>query len=156
MGRDGCSTGDLLAPHPFKPGRIDDQIILLTGEVQINPLSLETLLCESSIIDAAVIFGRSRIRPGVLLELLETIDASAIEAVRDLVWPSVERMNASAPPHCRISRHMIIFVKPDKPLVRNPKGYPKRPAALLQYQDEIDICYTGSYDPLLIREFAFA
>ncbi|KAG6918200.1 hypothetical protein DXG01_015989 [Tephrocybe rancida] len=93
-GQDAFSTGDLLAPHPSKTGhwkiigRLDDQIMLLTGEV-INPVSFENMLNESPHITAAVIFGRSRVCMGVLLELAEAVDVRdthAAQAARHLVW----------------------------------------------------------------------
>ncbi|KAG5723111.1 hypothetical protein E4T56_gene213 [Termitomyces sp. T112] len=162
MGQDACATGDLLAPHPTKPdywkviGRLDDQIMLLTGEV-INPIHFENMLCESPYINAAVIFGRSRVCLGVLLELSVTIDtcnAQAVQMARNLIWPTIELMNASAPPKCHIAYEMMIFVHADKPLLYNSKGYPKRPATLLQYQHEIDVCYKEFHDPLLVHDVA--
>lgn len=49
---------------------------------------------------------------------------------------------------------MIIFVGADKPLQYSPKGYPKRLNTLLQYQQEIECCYRGSSDPLLVNDIA--
>ncbi|KAG5736033.1 hypothetical protein E4T56_gene18340 [Termitomyces sp. T112] len=164
MGQEGCITGDLLAHHPTKPdywkvvGRLDDQIMLITGEV-INPVHFENILCESPDINAAIIFGRSRVCLGVLLELSVTIDSSdhqAVEVARNLVWPTIKSINDSVPLKCCIGHEMIIFVQADKPLVYNPKGYPKRPVTLLQYQHEIDSCYEGFQDPLLVKEVVTA
>ncbi|KAF8067696.1 hypothetical protein FPV67DRAFT_1415766 [Lyophyllum atratum] len=143
------ATGDVLVPHPTKRdhwrvlGRIDDQIMLCTGEVVRLYIQYVT---------AAVIFGRSRVCLGVLIELnkpLEVTDASAVETARNLVWPSIQLLNSASPPYCRISREMIIFVQIGKPLAYNPKGSPKRPAILLQYQHEIDNCYKDTEDLLL-------
>jgi len=114
----------------------------------------ENALCANQHVNAAVIFGRSRVRLGVLVELnepLEVDDTSAVEAARNLVWLSVQHLNASWPSYCHISREMIIFVQAGKPLAYNSKGSPKRPAALLQYQHEIDLCYKGTTDPLLMN-----
>ncbi|KDR72498.1 hypothetical protein GALMADRAFT_158718 [Galerina marginata CBS 339.88] len=156
MGEDACTTGDVLVPHPTKPnhwkvlGRIDDQIMLCTGEV-VNPVQLENLVCASQFVNAAVIFGRSRTHLGVLVELAEPIDTDArvVEKAKNLIWPGIQALNSSSPPHCHISREMIIFVKAEKPLPYNPKGSPKRASVLLQYQQEIDSCYEGAADLLL-------
>ncbi|EEB90835.1 hypothetical protein MPER_10908 [Moniliophthora perniciosa FA553] len=155
-GRDAFATGDLLVPHPTKKdywkvlGRMDDQIMLASGEVpyfreyhQFKP-ACSVIATVWSRKNPFRSFGGTHNTPSVLTH-------TAIEAARDLIWPSVQLVNSILPAHCSIARNMIIFVSHDKPLVYNPKGAPKRAKAFLQYQDEIDGLYKGVVDPFLER-----
>ncbi|ESK85205.1 acetyl-CoA synthetase-like protein [Moniliophthora roreri MCA 2997] len=158
-GKDAFATGDLLVPHPVKKdywkvlGRMDDQIMLASGEV-VNPVRPENIINSNQHVRSSLLFGRAKTHLGLLVELNNTPPAltpTAIEAARDLIWPSVQLVNSILPTYCSITRNMVIFVSHDKPLVYNPKGAPKRAKAFLQYQDEIDALYKGVVDPFLER-----
>ncbi|KAK7037592.1 hypothetical protein VNI00_011084 [Paramarasmius palmivorus] len=158
-GQSVFATEDLLIPHPTRKdywkvlGRMDDQVMLSSGEV-VNPVRYENLINSNPYVHSSLIFGRAKTHLGLLVELNDAtrfIGPTAVEDVKNLIWPTLQRVNSISPSFCHISRNMIIFVTKDKPLVYNPKGSPKRANAFLQYQDEIDSLYMGTMDPFLER-----
>lgn len=50
----------------------------------------------------------------------------------------MEEANADAPAFSRIFKEMIIVTRPDKPMLRSPKGTLMRKATLNIYEQEID------------------
>ncbi|KAI0681684.1 male sterility protein-domain-containing protein [Cerioporus squamosus] len=143
------ATSDLLEQHPTKPhlfrvfGRVDDQLMLSTGE-KTNPAPLEAILLEDPNVYACLMFGRGRFQNGVLIQPEEGFDPSdeaALEAYRNKIWPSIEKMNAYAPSHSRIFKEMIMVTKPEKPLEYTAKGTPRRQVCIASYSEEIDALY---------------
>ncbi|OSC97571.1 acetyl-CoA synthetase-like protein [Trametes coccinea BRFM310] len=157
--RDGkpvFAVGDLLERHPTDPkrwkvfGRKDDQIMLSTGE-NVNPLPIEGMLVHDPRIASALMFGRSRIEPGVLIEPANGIhinpeDKQQLEEYIDSIWPTVEKVNARFPAYANIKRNMIVVTSPKKPLEYTPKGTPRRGVCLKLYGDEIEDLYTRVTD----------
>ncbi|KAF9261013.1 acetyl-CoA synthetase-like protein [Marasmius fiardii PR-910] len=141
-GVDGYATGDLLVPHPTKPGywkvhgRTDDQIVHTSGE-KTNPAPLESFLRQDPLIRGAILFGKDRPQVGCILELADPQAYLGNEKVWDGVWPTIEKMNASVPPHSRLSKEMIIFADPKRPFKYTAKGTARRQAILQDYKDEI-------------------
>ncbi|KAJ8073162.1 hypothetical protein PM082_020031 [Marasmius tenuissimus] len=150
-------TGDLMVPHPTRRdwwkviGRLDDQIMLSSGEV-VHPVRLENIIASNPYIKSAQLFGQARPRLGVLVDLQDLpqnfLDGP-IEAVREIIWPTVQLMNDRYPFFCSISREMILVISSTKPMVYTPKGSPKRAQNLQLYRDEIDKLYEGCGDSLL-------
>ncbi|KAJ3557213.1 hypothetical protein NM688_g1592 [Phlebia brevispora] len=150
-GMEAYATNDLLVPHPNRPdlwvvdGRVDDQIMLSTGE-KTNPGPLERILAQDPHIQSAVIFGRSRTQNGVIIEPRKAYwfdigdDVQRDEFVR-AIWPAVERMNMYAPQHSRLFKEMIIFSSPSKPFMYTGKGTARRQAIIALYQPEIEALY---------------
>ncbi|KAI0743085.1 acetyl-CoA synthetase-like protein [Daedaleopsis nitida] len=148
-GRPAYATSDLLQQHPTKPhlfcvyGRADDQLMLSTGE-KTNPAPLEAILVQDPHVAACLMFGRGRFQNGVLIQPKEPFDPSdeaQLEAYRNKIWPSIEKMNAYAPAHSRIFKEMIMVTKLSKPLEYTAKGTPRRQVCLKAYTDEIDALY---------------
>ncbi|KAF9468263.1 acetyl-CoA synthetase-like protein [Collybia nuda] len=150
-GQNAYATSDILIPHPVHPGRwkvlgrMDDQIMLNTGE-KINPGPLEEILCQHPYISSAVMFGQGRFHSGVLIDVKKQYsfnpsDTKKLQAFRNDIWPQVEKVNAEAPSHSRIFKEMIIVADPSKPFVYTPKGAPKRKVILEDYSTEIDRAY---------------
>ncbi|KAJ3558403.1 hypothetical protein NM688_g950 [Phlebia brevispora] len=150
-GIDAFSTKDLFVPHESTPGlwrmhgRADDQIMLSTGE-KTNPGPLEAIVSQDPHVQAAVMFGRGRLQNGILIEpkktyQFDTCDAAALEAFKDMIWPTIERMNSFAPQHSRIFREMIIVSTTCKPFSYTAKGTARRQAVIREYEEEIDALY---------------
>ncbi|RPD79489.1 acetyl-CoA synthetase-like protein [Lentinus tigrinus ALCF2SS1-7] len=148
---DAYATNDLLEPHPNKPGlwkvygRKDDQIILSNGE-KTNPLPLEHIINNDSLVRSSVVFGNGKFQNGVLIDPqvgshVDPHDRNSIEAYRNQIWPSIERANEFAPQHSRIFKEMILVASPEKPFAYNMKGYPRRIAIQTLYSQEIEALY---------------
>ncbi|KDQ56520.1 hypothetical protein JAAARDRAFT_294258 [Jaapia argillacea MUCL 33604] len=146
------ATNDLVAPHPTKPGlwkifgRADDQIMLSTGE-KTNPGPLETILCLDPHVQSAVMFGRGRFQNGIIIDpkkefAFASNDEFELVKFRNLIWPTVERMNTFAPQHSRIFKEMILVASSSKPFTYTAKGTARRQAVLTSYDAEIDALYT--------------
>ncbi|KAE9385220.1 hypothetical protein BT96DRAFT_1026658 [Gymnopus androsaceus JB14] len=147
----GYSTSDLFEPHPTIPnlwkivGRIDDVIIHSSGEKTV-PAPMEAIITANPIVSGAIIFGRQRDQPGILLEPLpayqvDVNDSAQVSKFRNLIWPTIEEANKVAPAFSRIFKEMILVVDPEKPLPRVGKGTVARKAALTLYSSEIDKLY---------------
>ncbi|KAA1470564.1 acetyl-CoA synthetase-like protein [Dentipellis sp. KUC8613] len=151
------ATSDLLEAHPTIPGlwkvlgRTDDQIMHSTGE-KTNPGPLEEILKQDPHVRGCLMFGRGQFQAGVLVEPTEghEIDTSDLvqqAAFRNLIWPTVEKMNAYAPQHSRvfkeliIASQMILIASRDKPFVYTAKGTARRQALLSAYDEEIKALY---------------
>ncbi|THH03024.1 hypothetical protein EW145_g6597 [Phellinidium pouzarii] len=152
-GREAYATSDLLSPHPTKKGywkvigRTDDQIMHSTGE-KTNPGPLEAMLCRDSLVHGAIMFGRSRFHCGVLVQpkipfSFDPVDTKKVIEFRNLIWPTIENINAYAPTHSRIFKEMILITSPSKPLLYTPKGTIRRRPILDQYTAEIDAIYAA-------------
>ncbi|KAI0669497.1 acetyl-CoA synthetase-like protein [Trametes maxima] len=155
-GKPVFAVGDLLERHPTDAGRWkvfgrkDDQIMLSTAE-NINPVPIEGILAHDPHIASAILFGRHRIEPGVLIEPAAGVsvppgDAQKLEEFRDLIWPTIDKANARSPQYAHIKRNMIIVTSPDKPLEHTPKGTPRRGVCLKLYTSEIDELYATQKD----------
>ncbi|TCD63425.1 putative NRPS-like protein biosynthetic cluster [Steccherinum ochraceum] len=150
-GHDAYATSDLFIRHHKRPGfwklfgRKDDQIMLSTGE-KTNPGPLESILNTDLRIRDSIMFGRGRFQNGVLIEprpefAFDPKDTSKLEEFKDAVWPTFERMNEYAPKHSRVFKEMILVASPAKPLKYTPKGTPRRPVILSDYDTEINALY---------------
>ncbi|TBU23410.1 acetyl-CoA synthetase-like protein [Dichomitus squalens] len=149
--QDAYATSDLAVPHPTQPGlwkivgRADEQIILSNGE-KTNPVPLEKMINEDPFVKSSVMFGRGKFQNGVLIEPTEDFqidptDAKQLEAYRNKIWPTIERVNEFAPQHSRIFKEMILVTHPSKPFEHNAKGLPRRGVILKEYADEIEALY---------------
>ncbi|CAL1709823.1 unnamed protein product [Somion occarium] len=150
-GRPAYATSDLFMLHATKPGywkifaRTDEQIMLSTGE-KTNPVPLEKILLEDPHIKGAIMFGRGRPHSGVLIEpkdeyIFDPHDHTKLARFRNIIWPTVERMNAYAPQHSRLFKEMIVVTSPSKPFLYSAKGSTRRGVIVNDYEAEINACY---------------
>ncbi|KAH9935954.1 acetyl-CoA synthetase-like protein [Epithele typhae] len=148
-GEPAYATSDLWEEHPSDPrlakilGRVDDQIILSTGE-KTNPVPMETIMNQDPAIQLSVIFGRGRVQNGVIVQPTKPFDPAddaTLETFRNTIWPSVERANTFAPSHSRLFKEMIIMARPDKPFQLTAKGTPRRQVCIDEYAEEIEQAY---------------
>ncbi|KAK0199436.1 NRPS-like enzyme [Desarmillaria ectypa] len=135
-------TEDLVQLHPLNGGlfrvygRADDQITHSTGE-KTNPVPIEAVLIADKGIAAAVMFGRSKFQPGVLIqptpdEAFDPSDATRLAEYRTNIWGSINKANEQAPQHSRIYKEPFEFTA---------KGTPRRTAVLKAYEEEIEALY---------------
>ncbi|KAF5389352.1 hypothetical protein D9757_004361 [Collybiopsis confluens] len=147
----GYATSDLFSPHPTNPslwnitGRTDDVIIHSSGEKTV-PLPMEHVIISSPLIQGAVMFGRQRDQPGILIELIPDLqidvsDEAQVAEFRNKIWPVIEQANQIAPAFSRVYKEMILFTTRGKPLPRAAKGTVMRKASYKEYEKEIDELY---------------
>ncbi|KAL0569048.1 hypothetical protein V5O48_012925, partial [Marasmius crinis-equi] len=133
------ATSDLFIPHPTKPGywrihgRADDQIVHNTGEKDPH-------------VAAAVMFGYGQFNAGVLVEpkpafRFDPADEMKLAEFRNILWPTIERMNEFAPQHSRLFKEMILVASPAKPFTYTAKNTARRQAILNDYAEEISKIY---------------
>ncbi|SJL02272.1 uncharacterized protein ARMOST_05598 [Armillaria ostoyae] len=143
-GADGFATSDLFSPHLTKPGywkiigRIDDQIMHNTGE-KTNPGPLESMLNRDPHVLGAIMFGRGKYQVGVLVEpgpqfSFDPVDESKLAEFKNLIWPTVKKINQFAPQHSHDYRDEAgstfgLYSKEDSEVTLN------------NYSAEIDILY---------------
>ena len=143
-------TKDLYSKHPTKShhwlyeGRADDIIIFSNGE-KLNPLSSEQSIEAHPEIQSAIVIGTGRFQAGLLLDPVEeTLDEDEQSQLLERVWPLVEEANSNTVAHGRINRNLIIFAKPEKPLLRTAKGSVRKKLSLELYSEEIDKLYDAA------------
>jgi thioester reductase-like protein len=118
-------TKDLFRPHTTKPGlwrfhgRADDIIVLSNGE-KFNPVPSETQISSHPLLDGALIIGNGHPQASLILEPKD--DPSDPDALIEEIWETVEKANAEAPGHGRITRKMILVGSKDTAFDRSPKG----------------------------------
>ncbi|KAJ6507578.1 acetyl-CoA synthetase-like protein [Mycena vulgaris] len=160
MDKPALSTGDLMERHPSDPsrwrvyGRVDEQLMLSTGE-NVNPLPMvhtEAIISQDPHIAVAVIFGRQRPHPGLLILPVPQLsfdprDENRLANFKDLIWPTVERANIQAPIYAHIKKDMIL-VAGTSPIEYTSKGSVRRASTLHAYASEISEAYrAGSVAP---------
>ena len=123
-------------------GRLDDVIVFSNGE-KTNPVSMEATISSSLNVQGVLIVGQARFQPAALIELLADPPKTLEERNRVIedVWPVIEKANVDCPAHAKVDKHHILFVTPNKPMVRAGKGTVIRRATIALYEDEIDQLY---------------
>ncbi|PBK75297.1 NRPS-like enzyme [Armillaria solidipes] len=149
-------TKDLVQLHPsnrklFKIcGRADDQITHSTGE-KTNPGPMEAGLAADKRVAAALMFGRSKFQPGILIlpapeETFDPSDTIRLVEYRTKIWDTIMKVNEQAPQQSRIYKEMILVAKPSKPFEFTAKGTVRRKAVLKAYDQEIEDLYRAVDD----------
>jgi len=150
----GYSSNDVVLKHPTIPGaikvigRIDDQIMLSTGE-KTNPIPLEGILVTDPHIQSVITFGRGRPYGGILIQpkpafVFDGRDAAKLKEFREMIAPTIQKMNDFAPTHSRVFPEMILVTSPDRPFVLTQKGTPQRSDALQKYEADINAAYEAA------------
>lgn len=142
------ATKDLFAKHPFKSnlwryvGRMDDMIILSHGE-DLYANGMEAEIEKHPDIKAAFIGGDRRPRPFLIVELFNGTVSGQSEKDEwlDRIWPTVEKTNERCSEYVKLSRNLIAFTDPTKPLVQTAKGTISRRQSLELYAKEIEELY---------------
>jgi hypothetical protein len=144
------ATKDLFSAHPHKPhlwryrGRTDDMVNTAHGQL-IDPTMQENIVGADPRVACALLLGTNRKATAWLIEPRVHAEGVAEEAsLKELLWDSMQRANELAPDYARVRKDMILFTKPDKPMLRASKGTVQRNATLEAYKKEIDQLYGES------------
>ncbi|KAF9025156.1 NRPS-like enzyme [Hymenopellis radicata] len=140
-------TKDLVIRHPVNPvywkiyGRADDQIMHSTGE-KTNPAPIEIILQGDKHIASAIMFGRAKFQPGVLIlprpeYAFDPTDSVKLAEFRNKIWSAL---------CCSIRLLMILVANPSKPFEYTSKGSLRRGAIVDRYHDEIEGIYNAVDD----------
>ena len=142
-------TKDLFEPHPTIPkawkyiARSDDTIVLVNGE-KFNPVQFEGNVRSDRSVAEAVVFGAGRPYLGLLVVPAAGLAHATAEEVRELVWPGVQRSQASAEGYARISKEMVCVLPAHCPCPRTDKGSVIRQAFYKTFADEIEAAYDAA------------
>ncbi|KIY43206.1 acetyl-CoA synthetase-like protein [Fistulina hepatica ATCC 64428] len=153
-GHEAYATEDVVEPHPTREGlwrvvgRLDDQIMLSTGEKVRSILTTESILRGHPMVKDSIMFGRGHFQNGILVApdneyKFDPQDTEKLHAFREAIWPIVEKMNAYAPSHSRLAKEMILVEDPKRPFQFNPKGAPRRSVVLAEYDTDIEALYAA-------------
>jgi thioester reductase-like protein len=143
------STGDLYSKHPTKQGywrsccRCDDIIAFSNGE-KLNPVTIEGVVSAHPAIEHALVNGHGRFQASLLLKSKMPLSDYDKDTLLDDVWLTVQRANQDCPTHGRVTKHLIMFAVPEKPMVKTAKNTVKRKETLELYQDEFDALYAAA------------
>ncbi|KAK0218357.1 NRPS-like enzyme [Armillaria nabsnona] len=143
----------------------DDQIMHSTGT---NPGPIEAGLAADNRVAAALMFGRSKFQPGILIlpapeEAFDPSDTTRLLEYRTKIWlvivfvplgtaefevtrDTIMKVNEQAPQLSRIYKEMILIAKPPKPFEFTAKGTLRRKAILKAYDQEIEDLYKAVDD----------
>ena len=144
------STQDLFRRHPepqksdhwVSSGRNDDVVVLLNGE-KFAPSLMEQEIQGHSIVRTALVYGEARVQAALLIEVVEGCKDEPTDALLEQIWPTIERANSDCAAHGRLSKSLVLFTDPMKPMCRTPKGSVIRQATFKLYTDEIDALYAA-------------
>ncbi|KAF8576894.1 acetyl-CoA synthetase-like protein [Ramaria rubella] len=147
------ATNDIIERHPTNSklfriqGRKDDQIMLGTGE-KTNPGPLENIIVKNPHVKNAIMFGRSRLSNGILIEPTSYEEAGrlGLENFRNLIWSSIKAANDYAPAHSRIFKETILVASALKPFSYTAKQSVRRGAIIKEYASEIEAMYQAIQD----------
>ena len=135
-------------PDPAKPflyrykGRKDDVIVLSNGE-KVSPALMEAALNSSPLVRGAMLVGRGRFQPAVLLDLAVE-PPRTVKARHQLVnqlLPFVAEANAHAPAHGQLDPYHIMFADPQRPVQYLGQGKIQRLQTYALYEDDIERLY---------------
>ncbi|KAE9369012.1 acetyl-CoA synthetase-like protein [Stipitochalara longipes BDJ] len=142
-------TRDLFIQHPVKPdywryqGRVDDLIILSHGE-DLDPIPLEAIVRQNRLVSGAVIGGEGRSRPFLLCELKESeLHSKKTQSqIIQEISREISEANTKCSEYVQLTKDLVLFTAPPKPLRRTLKGSIDRRGSLEDYKSEIDRLYS--------------
>ncbi|KAL5360888.1 hypothetical protein BJX96DRAFT_184864 [Aspergillus floccosus] len=140
------ATKDLFERHPTTPNawryyaRLDDTLVLENGE-KANPLVIEGVARNHSIIGEAIAFGANRPRLGLFLIRAEGCTSMSDEQVIETVYPAIEKCNGESPGYAYISKDMIRVLPSDTKYRKTDKGTVIRSAFYRDFQEHVNQVY---------------
>lgn len=142
------SMKDLYSKHPSKEGlwryrgRADDIIVFSNGE-KMNPLTAEARINNHEMIDSALVLGHGRFQSALLIEPANnSLTQHERRELLHIIWDTVEQANQIIEAHGRISKSLVMFTLPEKPMLRAGKGTIQRKLTLDAYAKEIEELYS--------------
>ncbi|MCJ1441816.1 MAG: hypothetical protein MMC23_002308 [Stictis urceolatum] len=142
-------TKDLYEQHPDKPGlfkyygRRDDIVVFANG-LKINPVPLEEHVEGHPLVKGALMVGKGRTQPTLLIEPREFPDASGRADFLTKLWPRVKESNSFVSAQAPVARDKMVCASSDKPFPRTGKGNIIRKKTEEAFKDEIDSLYSTS------------
>ena len=135
------STRDLYSPHPSLPklwksrGRVDE-IIAFSSAEKFNPIDMERTVCAHPAVKGAVVAGQGRFQASLLVEpVMHAAVGEAEQSLREEIWATIEEANRSCVTQGRVEKHLIMFTRPSKPMLRTGKGTIRKRPTISQYDD---------------------
>ncbi|KAK3300367.1 putative NRPS-like enzyme [Chaetomium fimeti] len=146
-------------PDPAKPflyrykGRKDDVIVLSNGE-KVSPALMEATLNSSPLVKGAMVVGRGRFQPAVLLDLTAEPPRTAKgrHELIDQLLPFIAEANAHAPAHGQLDRYHVLFADPQRPVQYLGQGKMQRLRTYALYEADIDKLYRSVEEPEELAE----
>ncbi|KAF5554647.1 male sterility [Fusarium mexicanum] len=139
-------TKDLFTKHPTIPrafkyvGRLDDILVLENGE-KFNPISVESEISSSPLIDGCIIFGTGKPAAGIAVIPSEVADYLTKDEFRLLLGRTIDKAQVSLPLYGRITEDMVLLLPKDSVAPRTDKGTIIRRIFLQTYEQEIQAIY---------------
>lgn len=138
---------DRLISNPKNPhtefkvkGRVDDLIILATGE-KVMPQVMESTLVELPSVKAALVFGEGQFELGILIEPSSTISPSQSPDFVSSIWPSIAEANRLMDAHAQILFPEAVILTGKRSIPRSDKGSMMRKEAYNLFKKEIKETY---------------
>ncbi|KAK7737321.1 putative NRPS-like protein biosynthetic cluster [Cytospora paraplurivora] len=149
-------------PDPNKPflyrylGRKDDVIVLSNGE-KVSPALMEAALMSSPLVKSAMVVGRGKFQPAVLIELKNKPPKSVIERQETVhkLMPFLDEANTHAPAHGKLDQYHILFADPKRPVRYLGQGKIQRVQTYTLYEPDIEHLYRSvedSEDYIMVME----
>lgn len=150
------SMNDLYSRHPdsaksflyMYQGRKDDVIVLNNGE-KIVPVLMEATLLSDPLLKGAMVVGKSKFQPAVIIELASGEPPKTTMQRRKIVerlLPVISEANFHAPAHGKLDQYHIVFADPRKPLSYLGQGKIQRSQTYALYEREIEEVYRSADD----------
>ncbi|ENH72347.1 Linear gramicidin synthase subunit D [Fusarium oxysporum f. sp. cubense race 1] len=139
-------TKDLFTKHPTIPGafkyigRLDDILVLENGE-KFNPISVESEISSSPLIDGCIIFGTGKPAAGIAVIPSEVTDHLTKDEFRLLLRRIIDKAQTSLPMYGRITEDMILLLPRNSVAPRTEKGTIIRSKFLKAYEQQIQAIY---------------
>ncbi|EWZ38771.1 hypothetical protein FOCG_05160 [Fusarium oxysporum f. sp. radicis-lycopersici 26381] len=139
-------TKDLFTKHPTIPGafkyigRLDDILVLENGE-KFNPISVESEISSSPLIDGCIIFGTGKPAAGIAVIPSEVTDHLTKDEFRLLLRRTIDKAQTSLPMYGRITEDMILLLPRNSVAPRTDKGTIIRSKFLKAYKQQIQAIY---------------
>ena len=144
---------DFFIPHLSKPnlwawhGRSDDTIVFKPG-YNCSPIATEQTVSEHPKVRSAFMTGMGRYQPALLIEPLNSHSPTDSEkrALIDDIYPFVEKANRNNKLGAQIAKTHILFIEPEKAMMRTQKGNIKRARTVDLYKTALDALYEREGD----------
>lgn len=138
------ATSDIFVKHPtiegaYKfVGRLDDTLVMVTGE-KTNPVPMElTLKGESPYISEAIIFGAGKPHIGAIILPTEAGAELSHGELFKRIAPVIEKANEEAPTHSQLMPEMLIFIEGGTKIPRADKSSIIRPKVYKMFENLIE------------------
>ena len=144
------SMNDLYSRHPDPAksflyryqGRKDDIIVLSNGE-KIAPALMEATLMSDPLVKGAMVVGKGKFQPAVLIDLGEEPPRGPMQRHRmiETLLPVISEANVHAPAHAKIDQYHVLFADPKKPILYLGQGKIQRIQTYILYESDIEEVY---------------